>query len=880
MMPNSRIGHYAILAPLGRGGMGEVYRAHDSKLGRDVAVKILPEPFTADVERRTRFAREARTLATLNHPNIGAIYGLEEADGVTALVLELVEGPTLAARLEQGPLPAREAVVIARQIAHALAAAHEHGIVHRDLKPANIVLRDGQAKVLDFGLAKSLAPSSSDGPTISAAGASDGLIVGTPAYMSPEQARGQAVDARTDVWAFGCVLYEMIAGRRAFHGATTSDTIARILEHDPDWTGLPASTPPGIRRVLKRCLEKDLKRRLHAIADVIFDLDESLHDGQAVAAARPARRSWLPLVVTAAVVTAGAAVGWQVWSARGGAVPAPRVLPLTSYPGIEASPTFSPDGKQVAFSWDGGHGGEGGEHYDIYVVLVGSDSPLQLTNHPARDVSPAWKPDGSQIAFARLDAGRAGIYLVSPLGRSERKIADFLAAPAPNDGPIETSDPRLSWSPDGRWLVVTRVTSDGREGIFLVADDGTIRMLVPAKTTDTFRMAVFAPRGDALAVINGSYLEVAGLQGMDPPALNGALRRQTPYLGAVSGLAWTSDGKSLLFGRAPYASPNAPSVWRASAFGAPAMERVDVAGVAAFPAVSASASRLAFVRRGLNTDLFMLSEGRAPEPVMVSTSNEQDVSVSPDGSKIAFASDRIGEAHEIWIAPTNDPASRRSLTGGAHRPEGAPRWSRDGKWLAFDGLGEDGQRHVYIVDEAGGAIRVLPTRPGFDERLPSWSRDGSWIYYGSNRTGRLEIWRARAGGGEPEQITTTGGDAPFESDDGRLLYYYRVVDGRRTVFARSFADGSERRLDVTVAFWNYCPGPGGLYYLTPRQGQRPPYTFEVRFLDVATGRSRTLHTVRLAGASPGLSVMPDGKTILMAGAAEITQDLVRIDNFR
>ena len=286
-MMNRQIGSYTIVAPLGAGGMGEVYRARDSKLGRDVAIKILPSHFTADPERRARFAREARTLATLNHPHIGAIYGLEEANGISALVLELVEGQTLADRLERGPLPLPQALVIARQIAEALDAAHEKGIVHRDLKPANIVLQgtldalsaDVRAKVLDFGLAKPMAVERAAGATAPAsgsfAGTADGRILGTPAYMSPEQARGLALDKRTDIWAFGCVLFEMLTGRRAFEGATITDTFARILDHEPDWTALPSDIPATVRRLLERCLRKDPKRRLHDIADALIELEES-----------------------------------------------------------------------------------------------------------------------------------------------------------------------------------------------------------------------------------------------------------------------------------------------------------------------------------------------------------------------------------------------------------------------------------------------------------------------------------------------------------------------------------------------------------------------------------------------------------------------------
>ncbi len=303
-LTGQQIGIYKVMSLLGVGGMGEVYRARDSKLGREVAIKILPRLFISDPDRLTRFEREARVLASLNHPHIGAIYGVEDADGIRALVLELVEGETLADRIVRGPIPLADTLTIARQIADALDAAHEKGIIHRDLKPANIkITPDGIVKVLDFGLAKATAgdgatPDFTQSPTVTAGGTREGAVLGTAAYMSPEQARGQAVDKRTDIWAFGCVVYEMLTGRIAFAGQTVSDTIAAILEREPDWSRLPASTPANILRVLRRCLQKDARRRHRDIGDVRIELDDSPSDAaHTVPVARPVLlsrlRSWV-----------------------------------------------------------------------------------------------------------------------------------------------------------------------------------------------------------------------------------------------------------------------------------------------------------------------------------------------------------------------------------------------------------------------------------------------------------------------------------------------------------------------------------------------------------------------------------------------------------
>ena len=272
------LGPYTITAKIGAGGMGEVYRARDTKLDRDVALKVLPEAFTSDPDRLARFEREAKVLASLNHPNIGGIYGLEESDGVKALVLELVEGPTLADRIAQGPIPVDEALPIAKQIAEALEAAHEQGVIHRDLKPANIKVRDdGTVKVLDFGLAKAFDPTpagdSDQSPTLTAAATQMGVIMGTAAYMSPEQARGKPVDKRADIWAFGVVLYEMLTGRRTFEGEDVSLTLSAVLQREPDWDAIPDDISPVLGSFLRRCLGKDPKRRVHDVADVRLALD-------------------------------------------------------------------------------------------------------------------------------------------------------------------------------------------------------------------------------------------------------------------------------------------------------------------------------------------------------------------------------------------------------------------------------------------------------------------------------------------------------------------------------------------------------------------------------------------------------------------------------
>ena len=409
----SKLGPYEIKEKLGAGGMGEVYRARDVKLRRDVALKVLPQAFAIDADRMTRFQREAQVLASLNHPNIAAIYGLEESGGVRALVMELVEGPTLADRLKSGAMPLEEALPIARQIVEALEAAHEKGITHRDLKPANVkVTPEGAVKVLDFGLAKAgegaAAPSDpSNSPTLTAAATQAGMVMGTAAYMAPEQARGHAVDKRADIWSFGAVLFEMLTGRQAFQGETTTDILASLLKVDPDWDGLPASTPPSIVRLLHRCLTKDRKQRLQAIGEARIVIDQAIsgpaepEEARSQSVARRSRREAMTWVLVGILALVAAGVGLWAWFAPRIAS-APPVLayipppPGTSFRffGFSAGPVVvSPDGKNLAFS---ATDQKGVTRIWVRPLASGEAKPLAGTEDGAQ---PFWSPDSQALGF-------------------------------------------------------------------------------------------------------------------------------------------------------------------------------------------------------------------------------------------------------------------------------------------------------------------------------------------------------------------------------------------------------------------------------------------------------------------------------------------------
>src|SRR5262245_19267452 len=399
-LAGQRLANYQISSLIGRGGMGEVYRAHDLKLGRDVAMKVLPSMFVSVRERLARFDSEARMLAALNHPHSGAIYGIEAAGPVPALVLELVEGETLADRLRRGPIAPRDALIIARQISDALDAAHQKGIVHRDLKPANIKITPaGVVKVLDFGLAKAAASEVastqdvSESPTVAIGTTRVGVILGTAAYMSPEQARGMAVDTRADVWAFGCVLYDMLTGRPPFSGPTVAETIAAILEREPEWKALPATTPRATRELLRRCLHKDVLGRFQNIADARASIER-------------AQRGWSTWRVAAIAAVAAAAVAiaagrWIREPAR--AVDRTEWVQLTNLPDSVIHPALSADGRMVAFVRGPSNPITPFAPGQVFVKLLPDGEPVQLTNDALPKMGPSFSPDGTRVAYTTVD---------------------------------------------------------------------------------------------------------------------------------------------------------------------------------------------------------------------------------------------------------------------------------------------------------------------------------------------------------------------------------------------------------------------------------------------------------------------------------------------
>ena len=712
----TRLGPYEIVSPLGAGGMGEVYRARDSKLGRSVAIKVLPSDVARDPEKLERLQREAKVLASLNHPNIASIYGFEDSEK-PGLVMELVEGPTLADRILAGAVPVEEALSIAKQVCDALEYAHEHGIVHRDVKPANIkVSVDGTVKLLDFGLAKALESVGlntdiSSSPTFSHLGTQAGMIVGTAAYMSPEQAKGRTIDRRSDIWAFGSVLFEMLTGRMVFTGETVTDTLAEIIKAEPNWTLLPANTPRPICILLKRCLKKDSKQRLQAIGEARIVIEEvlvgkSAHDEQAVAQAPAPQNRTNSLVGWIGGFAAGAAIvaalAW--WITRSSKPTMMHFSAVTSFAGVQAQPALSPDGRSVAFisNRDG--------HYNVYVGLVRGGELVQITHDAALKVRPCWSPDGSTLAYAQLnDFGTLDIWEVPALGGSPRKVV------------LNATDP--TWTTDGRALVYLNIAD--------------------------------------------SQIWTSGVEGEKPRVL---VHTAPQYMGAEPRVS--PDGKTVAFaarlGGAPYGELGTADV----STGKMQLLTHDFA-LALSPAWSADSRTIYFSSsRGGTLNIWKIgADGSGLRQVTAGEGDDAELDVSSDGKRLIFATMRlnIGLSRFDTQAKAGD-SNFKVLTADPARNEFGPAYSPDGTHVAFfTNLKGVENESIGITDANGGNATQL-VRDSRINLFPRWSPDGTHLIYVSNSNKDSEYRSIAVSGGAPQTIMQEAGETLDVGRDGRLLY--------------------------------------------------------------------------------------------------------------
>lgn len=854
------MGPYRVVARLGAGGMGEVYRAHDPRMWRDVAIKVTDERFS------DRFAREVRMVAALNHPNVCQVHDV----GPNYLVMELCEGETLAARLKRGRLPMAETLRYAAQLADALSAAHSKGIVHRDLKPANIMLTSAGVKVLDFGLAKLTAAPVGGGAPMDEPNADSqaGAIVGTAAYMSPEQAEGKPIDARSDVFSFGAVLYEMVTGRRAFPGDSKISTLSAVLTSEPVSPG--AEVPHDLQKLISRCLRKDAVRRLQHMNDIKVVLEE-LQDEQgrtgnpqpAAAPARTARwRRWPAIAALLLVALTGAFVYF-------GFAPKPdaalKVVRLTSYPGVQSGPSFSPDGTQVAFAWNG----EKQDNADIYVKLVSGGLPLRLTTDPIGEYNPAWSPEGSQIAFLRSGF----IFLISPLGGPERKLTKAMGS--------------LSWSPDGKSLAFSdRDSATSPQSIYLVSVATGERRKVTSPNTGVLGGDVhcaYSPDGRSLAVVrhlNGvAAIYILPLANNAP---SGEPWRLTHDKRSVEGLAWMPDGQEIV-----YSSNRGgrTALWRIPVSPGAESRRVPGSEDGNLPAISRGPSpRLAFQRMVVRWNIWgadITSTGMLagpPKRLIASTGVQSDPQFSPDGKRIAFTSNRSDE-RELWIAESTgaNPVQLTAFNGA--RVSGAPRWSPNGDQIVFDST--DGVSwDIFVIAAGGGAPRLLTNGTARLIR-PSWSRDGRWVYFASDVSGAArQIWKIPAEGGKAVQVTRGGGVEAFESHDGKTLYFAKGF-GTPGIMSVPVNGGAESLVTDSAHPGHWAVAEKGILYVdySARVGNGPAplqfYHFETRrvtqlgLLDkIALNRLNTL------------SVTRDGRHVIWCQLDSAESDLMLVENFR
>ena len=743
-----KLGPYEIVTLLGAGGMGEVYRARDPKLGRDVALKILSPRFAASADRLARFEREARLLASFNHPNIGTIYGFESAGKVPFLVLELVQGDTLGDRVHRKPLPLSEALSVAQQIADALDAAHRAGIIHRDLKPSNIkITPDGVVKVLDFGLAKALwaegsGPELSDTATMTADGTVLGEILGTAAYMSPEQARGHPVDKRTDIWAFGCVLFEMLTGSSVFARDTATDTIAAVVGAEPEWKSLPANTPQTIRRLLTRCLQKDARRRLHDIADARIELEDTMAAPGELARAPKAR--WPSRLALTALLLAIATALSFLWMRRDrfGMSVEPssdiRVTRLTDLPGLEESPAISSDGRSVAFTAD-----VGGKR-QVFVRLIAGGAPLQVTRDTVDHECPRWSPDSSSIMYfspAISGAVQGSIWEIPALGGVPRRIVNSV-------GCVDISEK------DGR-LALFRLAKLGIELVTAPPDLSTFDVVTELAPVSYDLYPRWSPDGRWIAFQRGDSIR---FDIFVAPASGGNPRQLTHDNNQMSGFAWLPDSAHIIYsssrgGTMPYLPTL--GLWQVTLQDG-SVRRV-TSGEASYMSPDISKSGAILVSRlKLQTDIWKFPVDGSPTEnvrrgvrVTRQTGQVLTPTVSPDGKEVAFLSDSGGHAN-LWVVNTES----RGLRQITHEREprvavGVPVWSPVGRTIAFvSSRGNQGLTFgVWLVDSDGSNLRNL-ANPGLG---PAWSPDGRWVYY-STRSGAgatvVGLKKVPADGGE------------------------------------------------------------------------------------------------------------------------------------
>ncbi len=802
LIPGTKLGQYEILSLAGAGAMGEVYRARDTRLEREVALKVLPEEFSRDPERLARFQREARLLAALNHPNIAAIYGLEQSNGTHFLVMEWVPGETVADRIKRkGAIPADEALPIAKQIAEALEAAHEKPIIHRDLKPGNVkVTPEGTVKVLDFGLAKAfesetVEEDTSNSPTLSHIPSLPGVILGTPAYMSPEQARGKKVDKRTDIWAFGCVLYEMLAGKPLYTGQTMAEILASVIRDAPSLGELPRDTPPSIRNLLARCLEQDLRQRLRDIGEARIAIE---HAGARPAeaagggSAQSSRRWALPLGAVA-LLLAAVIGGLTLWNRQPPTVESTRRL-VVSLPAGQQFPTsgqvmaLSPDGRLLAYA-----ASQGGSQ-QLYLRSLDS---FEVRPIPGTDgaASPFFSPDSQWIAF--LAEGKL------------KKVAVAGGTPVPLADAAGTQPG--AWGPNG--TIVFQPRPFNISGI--PAAGGTPQQLIlpDAKSGENnVCCPAFLPGGDALlfAAASGAASVQVAVRVLATDERKNLFQGGTLPVYAPTGHLLYVQGGTLM------AVPFDASQLRLSGAAVPVVEGVMQSALGVFPTAHYSVSSdgsLAYISgrlRGANSTLVWVDRKGAEQPVPAPPHAYRNPRISPDGRRIAVGIEELDG--QVWIYDVSRDALTRFTFEGTG--SGNPFWSPDGSRIVFSS-GAPGNLYVQPADGSGRPDRLSPNEY---RRIPnSWSPDGRFLaFHETNPATAADIWTLRLSDRSIQSFlqTPAAESAARFSPDGRWLAYTSGESGRPEIYVQPYpGPGGKWQISTdggTEAVWN--PNGRELFY--------------------------------------------------------------------